>query len=120
MTDKKVTANNCWSCGVEQHPERPSGAQFASEPEFLVASLVWLDYTYPQRVQQRERIRQWDLLREETELEALAARIRDLLAIDDVWTEDQQDEGDRLLAEYLERCAAARARKQQMKENAAS
>ncbi|QYF98274.1 hypothetical protein [Microbacterium sp. PAMC21962] len=89
----------CWSCGVAQEPRRPIRSDFASEPEWLTACAVWLDFTFPARVQQRERIREWDRLALEADPVALRGRIADLLFADDLTPEDDV-ELDRLIAAW--------------------
>lgn len=94
-------SETCWSCGVDQRPARPRRGDFASEPEYLIACLVYLDHAFPERVQKRERAAEFARLEMEADIDRVVARIRDLLRLDE-WDEAQQEEGDRLMAIYLD------------------
>lgn len=100
-------SGKCWSCGVDQHPKRPRRADYDSDPAYLVACLVYLDHEYPERRDFARRVAEWEALEREADHERVVARIRELIALDD-WTDDQQEEADRLMAIYLENRRAAR------------
>lgn len=106
-----MSADTCWSCGAPHKPQRPRRVDFGSDPEYLVACLVWLDHTYPERVQHRERIAEYARLELEADEQRVIARIHELLKIDE-WDEGQQEEGDRLAALYLEYRRQARLQKE--------
>lgn len=83
--------------------KRPKRRNYASEPDFLLACLRYLDAKYPGREGQRKRLvawRRWEIERDtEPDVESLRARIRELVAIDDL-TEDEADELARLSVEW--------------------
>lgn len=86
----------CWHCHVPLEPRRPHRAEYDSEPAFLMASALWLDFAFPKRSQQRKRIREWDRLDLEADVDRVVARINDLLLFDDL-TSKEDAELDRLI-----------------------
>lgn len=79
--------------------KRPRRADFASDPEWHVACLRYLDAKWPGREGQRKRIAafaRWDA---EHSTERVRTRLRELVEIDD-WTAEQADEFDRLAAAW--------------------
>lgn len=90
--------DSCWHCGAAHEPRKPHRADFDSEPDFLLACLEWLDYSYPERGRdQSARIAEWRELDEAAEFERVRARLRELHALDE-WTDDDEAEFD-VLAE---------------------
>lgn len=82
--------------------KRPRREQYASEPDFLLACLRYLDTKYPGREGQRKRVIAWQRWTLEHDTEALHARIRELVALDE-WTADEAAEFDRLAAAWRSR-----------------
>lgn len=97
----------CWHCHVPLEPVRPHRADFDSEPAFLMASAIWLDFTFPKRSQQRKRVREWDRLDLEADPERVVARINDLIGRDEL-TARQGAELDRLIDVWKVHRRAAR------------
>lgn len=110
MTHTEYAEGRCWSCGVDQLPQRPRREDYESDPAFLVASLTWLDYAFPRRADHRRRVAEWERLELETHTERVAERIRELIALPE-WDEQQQAEGDRLAADYLKKRRTLRQKK---------
>ncbi|AZC14563.1 hypothetical protein DT073_13355 [Microbacterium sp. ABRD28] len=79
---------------MKLHPERPRRVDYRSDPDFLVACLVWLDHTFPKR---RKRIAEWQRLERESDVDYVRERLRELLALDES-TEEEDAEFARLAA----------------------
>jgi hypothetical protein len=77
-------ARQCWQCGADQKPTRPLRGDFDSEPEYLVAALTWLDFTFPKRVAYKARIAEWERLERERDPKHVRARLVALLDDPDV------------------------------------
>lgn len=82
--------------------KRPRREQYASEPAWLNACLRYLDAKYPEREQYRERIAAFERWEAEHDLEAMRARIGELMATTD-WTTEEADEFDRLATAWKTR-----------------
>lgn len=93
--------DSCWRCGADYEPPKPRRSEFDNEPDFLVACLEWLDYTFPERGRagQSARVAEWRRLEASTDREAVRARIRALIARDD-WSTDDAAEFDQLAATW--------------------
>ena len=89
----------CWHCHVPLEPRRPYRAEFDSEPAWLIACGIYLDFTFPQRAQYRERIREWERLEAEGDPARVIARIRELVVVDEL-APDEEVELDRLIDLY--------------------
>ncbi|MEV8265847.1 hypothetical protein AB0P00_17050 [Microbacterium sp. NPDC077057] len=87
--------------------KRPKRKQYESEPEFLLACLRYLDAKYPGREGERKRLTVWQRWEGEREPDALRARIRDLVELDD-WTDAEAAEFDRLAAAWRNRARSVR------------
>lgn len=87
--------------------KRPRRHRYESEPEFLLACLRYLDAKYPGREGQRKRLTAWRRWDEEHDVDALRARIRDLVELDE-WTDDEAVEFDRLAAAWRNRARSVR------------
>ena len=77
--------------------KRPKRRDYASDPDWHVACLRYLDAKWPGREGQRKRIAAFARWEAEYSTERVRARIADLLEIDD-WTAEEADEFDRLAA----------------------
>lgn len=82
--------------------KRPKRRNYDSEPDFLLACLRYLDAKYPGREGQRKRIAAWERWTLEHDPDALRARIRELVALDE-WTSDEAAEFDRLAEAWRNR-----------------
>lgn len=75
--------------------KRPKRERYASEPDYLLACLRYLDARYPGREGQRKRVAAWQRWTVEHDADALRRRIWELFELDP-WTDDEADEFDRL------------------------
>lgn len=76
--------------------KRPRRRDYASEPDFLLACLRYLDAKFPGREGQRKRIAAWQRWSAESDTETLRARIRDLILADNL-TDEESAELDELI-----------------------
>ena len=81
--------------------KRPRRRNYESEPAYLNACLRYLDAKYPRRDQIRKRIAAWQRWEIERDDEPDVARLRELVALDDL-TDDEAAELARLSTEYVE------------------
>lgn len=82
--------------------KRPKRKKYASEPDYLLACLRYLDAKYPGRKGQRERLaafRRWD---SEFAHERVIGRLRELIALDRDFTAAEQAEFNELTTVYLQ------------------
>lgn len=82
--------------------KRPRRDEYGSEPDFLLACLRYLDAKYPGREGQRKRVIAWQRWTLEHDAEALRARIRELVELDDL-TDAEADEFEKLAAAWRAR-----------------
>lgn len=87
--------------------KRPKRKHYESEPDWLLACLRYLDARYPGREGQRKRVAAWARWEREHDAEALRARIRELVELDE-WTDDEAAEFDRLAAAWRDRARSVR------------
>lgn len=81
--------------------KRPKRRNYESEPDFLLACLRYLDAKYPGREGQRKRLAAWQRWEIERDAEPDIARLRELVALDDL-TDAEAAELARLSTEYVE------------------
>ena len=91
----------CWHCGAAHEPQKPRRSDFDSEPDFLIASLEWLDYEFPARGRsgRAARVAAWRHLEAATARETTRARIVALIEVD-AWTPAEAAEFDRLAVQW--------------------
>lgn len=95
--------------------KRPQRGSYASEPDYLLACLRYLDAKFPGREGQRKRIaafRRWE--RETADDDRLRERIRELIERDE-WSASDADEWGHLIVAWLARKADPRLRKKETK-----
>lgn len=94
-------SGSCWHCGAAHEPRKPHRADFNAEPEFLVACLEWLDYSFPERGRsdRSARIAEWRQIDVAASLERTRLRLRELIELDD-WTPGEATEFDELAATW--------------------
>lgn len=94
-------SDSCWHCGATHEPQKPHRADFDTEPEYLVACLEWLDYSFPERGRngRSARIAEWRQLEADADLERTRSRLGELIELDD-WTPDDAAEFDELAASW--------------------
>lgn len=87
--------------------KRPKRKHYDSEPDFLLACLRYLDAKFPGREGQRKRVAAWRRWEHENSPDALRARLRDLVELDE-WTDTEAAEFDVLAAAWRKRARSAR------------
>lgn len=90
--------------------KRPKRRKYASEPDFLLACLRYLDAKYPGRKGQRKRLvafARWDA---EAEPERVIARMRELIELDRPFTPAEDVEFDELVVAYRAQRKANRSK----------
>jgi hypothetical protein len=80
--------------------KRPRRADYASEPDFLIACLKYLDAKFPGREGQRQRVAKWRRMSERHDADVLRDRIRELVMLDTPFTDAEEVEFLELVADW--------------------
>lgn len=87
----------CWKCGAAPKHKKPRRQDFPSEVAWLNACVIWLDYVWPERVDQRRKVAAWRDLDAEAAPQRTRQRIAELLELDRDFTPAEDEEFDKLV-----------------------